>query len=278
MQQFICKICEKEFETGQSLGSHKRSHSRKLINCEICHQKFGVNSLEKHKIICLEKERLSYKHCEKCGKDFKSYSSRFCSRSCANGHSVNEHQKMKVSSSLIFHHSESESFLLKRKDKNCKYCGIITKSINNRPTKEYCTPPCLKAKEKKSQAISLKVKGKTGGYRKQGGRGKGCFYKEIWLDSSWELALAKRLDDLGISWERDTGKHRLPYFDESGNKKNYFPDFYIPSLNLYIEVKGFWTPGVKYKMLAVEQNNKHLNILILDSLSQIETLKLNIDA
>lgn len=27
-------------------------------------------------------------------------------------------------------------------------------------------------------------------------------YKDIWLDSTWELALAQRLDELGISWIR----------------------------------------------------------------------------
>lgn len=270
MQKFVCKICEKEFETGQSLGSHKRLHSRKLINCEICHQKFGFKSIEKHKIRCLEKERLSHKHCEKCGKDFKSYSSRFCSRSCANGHLVKDDQKIKTSFTIQKNNSLSKSFLSKRVDKLCKYCGKITKSIDNKPTKNLCTPHCEEFKKNKSAILSEKLKGKSGGYRERGGRGKGSLYKGVWLDSTWELSLVKRLDELGIPWERDTGKHRLHYFDENGNKRNYFPDFYIPDKNFYIEVKGFWTEKTKFKMNSVLSFNKDVNILILDSLSKIE--------
>ena len=252
-----------------------RSHTRKLLTCEICFKKFGEKSFSNHVSKCLEKESLSYKKCEKCNKDYKSYTGRFCSRSCANSHFVSEEHKSKTSKSLNKSNSESMSFLLKRQNKNCKYCGADTKSINNKPTKNFCTPLCDDFKKHRSLAISLKVKGKTGGYREKGGRGKGCFYRQVWLDSSWELALVKRLDELNILWERDTSKYKFVYFDKFGNSRNYYPDFYLPKFDIFIEVKGYWTQETKHKMSSVKENNKHLNILILESLCEIE--KLNID-
>jgi len=272
MQKHICEICQKEFKTGNELGSHKRTHTRKLIECDICQKKFGALRLEKHKISCEEKELLSQKQCEKCGKDFKSYSSRFCSRSCANSHTVSEEQKSKTSKSLK--NRETEAFLLNRRPKHCKYCGKSTYSLDNKKTKIVCVPSCVESKKSLSQKLSLSLCGKTGGYREKGGRGKGCLYKGVWLDSSWELSLAKRLDELSIRWERDTGKHRFNYIDIKGKERKYYPDFFIPCFNLYIEVKGYWTDETRHKMTAVKERHKHIKILVLESLKEIETFKI----
>ena len=290
MDKHVCKYCSKEFETGPSLGSHTRSHTRKLVECNICHQKFGEKQLDKHKVNCLKKEESSYKTCEKCGKDFKSYYSRFCSRSCANGHVVGEEQKLKTSKTLTGRiltdnpiktklseeerRKKKEAYLFKRKDKFCSYCGLKTRSVNNQPTKNFCVPQCRESKEQISRKISSKVKGITGGYRERGGRGKGCHYKGIWLDSTWELSLVQRLDDLSIEWERDTKKHVFEYVDAEGKYRKYYPDFFIPSLDLYIEVKGYWTPETRHKMSSVKERHRHLNLLVLESLEDIQSLKI----
>lgn len=290
MGKHICKHCSKEFDSGPLLGSHVRSHTRRLVECDICHQKFGEKQLDKHKIICLKKEELSYKNCEKCGKDFKSYSSRFCSRSCANGHVVSEKQKLKTSKTLTGRiltdnpHSTKlseeerkkikEAYVLKRQDKFCSYCGLKTKSVNNQPTKNFCVPRCLEAKEQISKKLSSSLKGKTGGYREKGGRGKGCHYKGIWMDSTWELALAQRLDDLSIQWERDAKKHVFEYVDIEGKHRKYYPDFFIPNLELYVEVKGYWTSETRHKMSSIKNIHKHINLLVLESLEDIQSLKI----
>ncbi|NBP03131.1 MAG: hypothetical protein EBU90_24075 [Proteobacteria bacterium] len=287
MDNHVCKYCKKEFESGPLLGSHIRSHTRKLIECDICHKQFGEKQIEKHVVLCLEKEKASYKSCEKCNKDFKSYFNRFCSRSCANGHVVSGEQKLKTSNTIKSKFCQTEKhenllrieknlqrFVEKRQDKQCKYCNRTTKSINGNPTKIICTPRCPEFKEILSKKLSASTKGKTGGYRERGGRGHGCHYKGIWLDSTWELALAKKLDALGVLWERDTGKHKFDYVDQNGELRNYFPDFYLPNQSLYIEVKGYWTVETKFKMSSVKKRHKHISLLILESIEEIENLKL----
>lgn len=57
----------------------------------------------------------------------------------------------------------------------------------------------------------------------------------VHLDSSWEEALAIRLDELGVNWSRPKP---IQWIDENGVKHNYFPDFYLPDFDLYIDPKG----------------------------------------
>lgn len=55
------------------------------------------------------------------------------------------------------------------------------------------------------------------------------------LDSSWEEALAKRLDDINIEWTRPTP---IKWIDKDGSTHNYFPDFYLPAYDLYLDPKN----------------------------------------
>jgi len=87
------------------------------------------------------------------------------------------------------------------------------------------------------------------------------------FDSTWEVALAKRLDDLTINWVRN--KDALQYKDQSGANRRYYPDFYIPEHNAYIEVKGYATEATRHKMTdAIKRNS--IKLIILWSLNEIE--------
>ena len=96
----------------------------------------------------------------------------------------------------------------------------------------------------------------------------------ISMDSSWEVACATRLDELGITWERDPSM-KLPYTDKKKRKRNYIPDFYLPDFDLYIEVKGYWTPAAKHKMKDIMKRNPG-KFCLLESLNSITTLSLPI--
>lgn len=68
------------------------------------------------------------------------------------------------------------------------------------------------------------------------GRVKKVAYKDCILDSSWEVEVAKFLDSYNIQWEKPiTG---FDYIYE-GKTHIYYPDFYLPDFNIYIEVKGY---------------------------------------
>lgn len=60
----------------------------------------------------------------------------------------------------------------------------------------------------------------------------------ISLDSSWEVKFVEYLDSLGITWKRN--KIHTTYFWKDSDHK-YFPDFYLPDYDVYIEIKGLPT-------------------------------------
>jgi len=94
------------------------------------------------------------------------------------------------------------------------------------------------------------------------------------MDSTWEVACAERLDILGVEWERDASI-KLHYKDKKLRKRNYIPDFYLPGLGIYLEVKGYWTDSARWKMRDVMQRNPK-KICILESLDSIAQLALPI--
>jgi hypothetical protein len=77
----------------------------------------------------------------------------------------------------------------------------------------------------------------------------------VLLDSSWEEALAKRLDDLGIDWIRPPA---IEWVDSCGKTHNYFADFYLTHHDLYLDPKNpevFRKSEEKIKVLAATYSN-----------------------
>jgi predicted nuclease of restriction endonuclease-like RecB superfamily len=96
------------------------------------------------------------------------------------------------------------------------------------------------------------------------------------MDSTWEVAMATRLDELGITWKRDPDM-KLEYSTRGGRKRNYIPDFYLPDHDMYIEVKGYWTDAAKHKMRDIVDRNPG-KICILESLAEISQVDTSITA
>ena len=95
---------------------------------------------------------------------------------------------------------------------------------------------------------------------------------EVKMDSTWEVAMAKKLDELGVKWSRDETMI-LEYRTVRGRKRKYIPDFFLPEYDLYIEVKGYWTDAARHKMIDVQERNP-VKILILESLEAINGVNL----
>jgi predicted nuclease of restriction endonuclease-like RecB superfamily len=90
------------------------------------------------------------------------------------------------------------------------------------------------------------------------------------MDSTWEVMMANRLNELDITWVRDP-KMKLEYKTRGGRMRNYIPDFYLPDFDIYIEVKGYWTDAAKHKMKDIIKRNPG-KICILESLAEIGSL------
>lgn len=99
------------------------------------------------------------------------------------------------------------------------------------------------------------------------------YYKGILLDSSWELALAKRLDFLNIEWIRPDP---IKWKDDEGIIHNYFPDFYLPKYDLYLDPKN--PAAYNSQKEKIDCLKKQLtNLIILVTLDECKTYGLVVE-
>jgi len=87
-------------------------------------------------------------------------------------------------------------------------------------------------------------------------------YKDIWFRSSWEAKVAEYLDKIPVSWLYEPHVFTLVI---DGKETTYRPDFYLPELGVYHEVKGYARPGLNNcaKVLAAREQHG-LNITVID--------------
>ena len=81
-------------------------------------------------------------------------------------------------------------------------------------------------------------------------------YKNISMRSGWEIGYAKYLDRNNIKWEYEPKTFDL-------GDTTYTPDFYLPELNTYIEIKGFLTDEAKQKIQRFIKIYSHINFKLL---------------
>ncbi len=77
------------------------------------------------------------------------------------------------------------------------------------------------------------------------------------FDSSWEDETAIRLDYLNINWTRPAP---IPY-QKNGRTHNYFPDFYLPDHDVYLDPKAPWVEIQQKEKLDIV--SKLINLIII---------------
>ena len=232
--------------------------------------------------------------CEYCGKEHDgSYGSgRFCSDHCRrvySGKRVNINSKQKCNFNV--HHNNKH----KRAPYGtwtCKYCGQVfeirakleqhiwnnhyskgTRPVWNKGLTKETSVSIAKIAQKNSESlkgishsVSKETKEKLSEIRSKmldsctAGFQDVKWYKvknlngdEFTVRGHWEENVANKLTKDGILW---TKNHCLKYMKDDGVKRTYNPDFYLPMINAYVEVKGYYSDKDKEKMkLVLEQND-----------------------
>jgi len=130
-------------------------------------------------------------------------------------------------------------------------------------------------KEKLSEARSrfLNERGNGGFKDVKWFKATDSFGNECSLRGSWERDVADWLNQQGIMWTR---KHYVKYLDDSVNR-TYSPDFFIPSDNTIIEVKGHYSDKDKRKMKLVQDQHPELTVKIImkKEFEQLQNLTYN---
>lgn len=243
MSIFICDKCGREFKSKQALGGHKSSA-----------HKNGPRYSVKRNIVKKESD--------------KTYYCKFCGRETTNPGANAKHEISCKQNPLPRRCGGFEKDSRKGKGTNqfkkARDCGLpVPKSkCKGRPRKGDYKPHSEETKKKLSQHA---IKNGLGGVTQS----RWIEYKGKTLGSSYELQVAKSLDDNNIKW--DTCK-RIQYIDPNGKKRTYTPDIYLIDYDVYLDPKNdFLIENVnprlgfsdKEKISLVERQND-IRVLILN--------------
>lgn len=218
--------------------------------------------------------------CENCLSNHDgSYSKRFCNKKCARSFATKfDKKKTKVlrcnicenkvivgkrSSRIVYCKSCLENRAKKYKIQ-CYNCKKIFKSYNQE--RKYCSSKCFSScNDQKENFRKLAIKYNLGGHTSKNN----FYYKTInntfvYLQSNYEIIVAKELDKHNIKWTRPKP---LLWEDKSGKIHRYYPDFFLPEYNIFLDPKNSYLRKVHKEKIQNVQKQNNVKILILDSKS-----------
>jgi len=197
------------------------------------------------------------KMCKQCKKmiPYEKRDNEFCNSSCGAiyNNSRKDYSKYVLSDAALKNIRKANkkvSDARKEKyEKNPMFCQICKKilryDIRNNKT---CGTNCYKEYLRKMAIENVNCGGET--------NYKTFVYKNIRMDSSWEVIVAKWMDKNKIGWIRDR-KVMFQWTDKDGKRRRYYPDFYVPSKNIYIDTKNKYLMSKdKYKLHQVIKEHK----------------------
>lgn len=292
----ICPICNTSYrELGQHIKIHKLDKSSfSLLYPSTplsCLDVLELKSKGLHKSIetsnnkrqnRISKYYENPKLCKQCQTilPYDDKNKQFCNSSCSGTHTGlhrthPDEIKLKIKTSVKTYHESEESIIGKYSKLRYVYCKICHKlSCIREDHRKYnlniCSDKCLHTIRSELGKKLAKHNDGHSPYKKK--KYVSNIYGEIFLDSTWEYKLLKVLEINYIYWTKPAP---IPWIDSRNNKtKLYYPDFYIPAWNLYLETKNSWLykRRDKYKMEYILQHIPNI-ILILDSpFISLETL------
>lgn len=150
--------------------------------------------------------------------------------------------------------------------------------------KEMIEKSRLARKGKKNKLLSIRLKenkawvGKNNPmYGKDPIKPTKYYYNNIYFRGSWDMGLAKFLDENNIKWIYE------PQRFEIKEGYTYLPDFFLPESNLYIEVKGYFRNKIsrmkfelfskKHPIILVQKKEMTEKSLILEAINENKIYK-----
>lgn len=210
---------------------------------------------------------------------------KFCEKPCKNDNSLRNHErlckknpnKQEVVSNFIEYNKKRKYLNIKGSNHytKAKELGLPKPLISEETRKKISETSKNRVwteeqKRKHSESMKSAVKSYPDSYTKNNvvGRVKNIEYNGVKLKGGWEIIVAKWLDENNVRWEDETKS-----FDYEWNGiRKYYPDFYLPDFDLFIEVKGYQTERDLHKWESV----KNLVVFKLDEIKKIKNNNLKI--
>lgn len=152
--------------------------------------------------------------------------------------------------------------LLIERSKNNHYRGMLGKYHTNE-TKKRMSISHKENWKKKSEEEKQKIVDRLKSSRRENNnytkaenaysRCKGGFREDLnqYFRSSWEANIARYFNFLSLAWEYEP--RRFNFEDIESGVLSYMPDFYLPQLDIWIEVKGWMNEKSKTQLNYFEQ-------------------------
>jgi hypothetical protein len=170
--------------------------------------------------------------------------------------------------------------LTKTSDERVKKCGeTFSKNYKDGKFSVWCDGLTKETSEslfssslKVSETVTSKVM--QGDWHFSFSKTKTVIYKGCKLRGSWEYAYAQYLDAQNIIWEQP--RESFPYEFE-GKIRQYFPDFYLPQTDDFIEIKGYETEKDRAKWrqfphtLKILRGEDLFNLHLIPSFKQVKS-------
>lgn len=217
------------------------------------------------------------KSCKHCKCSFfvpkKAEKRKFCSRNCVNLYQVgpNNPSYQKTYRTKLTHpewaNKTSETHKIRqyiRGDKNPMKNIDVAKRMGATRSEKFKTDPnfriqtseLVRAAWKNGKYDNVKV-GKCNWFNYMKNNGVSCK-----LQGTWELAYAKWLDLNSIEFISHKGK--IHYLDELSVSRSYYPDFYLPKTNEYIDIKNDYHYNLNVnKFLQIRSSNPDIKLTLL---------------
>jgi len=272
--KYQCKKCDRSFDSQNALSGHQVAHTqiqfrrgvkaKTKYQCNKCDHWFSAKAgnYQKHIAVCGGNYKPSLNgicpHCNKDNIDSKEIANhaRWCHKNPKRDEYINggnlDKARAAITPECIKRRNES---LKKAHERGC-YDDVTygTSFLGKKHTEE--TKLLMRDKALASNHRRLR---------------RGIVeYKGVMLDSSWELELAKRLDELKVKWERPKP---MKWTDKEGLEHNYFSDFYLPEYDLYLDPKN----PAAYQNQIEKVNvllKMDINIIFITTLEECKTFKL----
>lgn len=206
------------------------------------------------------------------------YTCKYCGKECKNHNSWRNHERMckmnpdrhlpvrKVSTKGRVGWSRG---LTKDTDERLKRCSDgVRKYFETHPG------PMLGRHHSEETKQQLSENAVKKGFSNHFGQRHYFDYNGVIFQSSYELTVAKNLDENSVKWQQAT---KLPYTDTTGKLHYYTADLYLPDYDVYLDPKNNYliennNPYFGYKDIdkikwVMEQNNVKIIVLDKDHLS-----------
>ena len=248
-----------------------------IYTCKFCSKQCkGKQGLSQHENHCVNNpNRTPYKRdCTEV-----SLQCKFCGKQCKNSNSLINHErlcKLNPDRQLTTYEKFGpiEGFNKKGTHAPCWSEGLTKETsdkvaaMSNKIKKFYQTHPGNFTGRKHSDETKAKIGAKTSisnlqKFDRPSGKGKRGYYRGIYCQSSWELAYVLFCIDNKVNFVRNKKYFNYVY---DGKTRHYFPDFYLPDTDTYVEIKGFFDELSKAKAQQFEGN---LEVITEDKMQPI---------